>query len=137
MNIFFDSSALVKRYIEEEGSGRVEKISRKAGDVMVSMICLPEIISAMNRERREGSINPGQYEIIKQRLLSEFEDFLSCPLTPDVIALSIGLLEKFSLRAMDALHIASALEIRADVFVSADKDQLRAAKKLRLKVYAV
>ena len=136
MNVFFDSSSLAKRYLEEEGSSAVEEICAKADEIVVSMICLPEIISALNRKRREKTLSVAQYEMVKQRVLAEFEDFLSCPLTPEVIALAVGFMEKFPLRAMDALHLACAFDLRVGLFVSRDKRQLMAARKLKFKVYA-
>ena len=39
------------------------------------------------------------------------------------------LLEHNVLRAMDALHVACALEWQAELFVTADKRQLKAARK--------
>ena len=44
------------------------------------------------------------------------------------------LLEKNSLRTLDAIHLASALILKPDLFVSADKRQITAAKKSSLKV---
>jgi predicted nucleic acid-binding protein len=45
MNIFLDSSAIVKRYIEESGSSRVAEILRDAGEITICIICVPETIS--------------------------------------------------------------------------------------------
>ena len=53
-------------------------------------------------------------------------------LTPEVIATSTSLLGASPLRAMDALHIACALESGADLFVSSDKRQITAARKAGL-----
>ncbi len=137
MNVFFDSSALVKRYLEEPGSEKVERICLKTAQIIVSIICLPEIISALNRRRREERVSLQEYTFIKERMLLEFEDYLSCPLTPQVIASTVMILEKFSLRAMDAIHLASALEVSPRFFVSADVRQLEAAKTLKLKTQKV
>lgn len=136
MNVFFDSSALVKRYLEEPGSDKVERLCRRSSRIIVSITCLPEIISALNRRKREEAVSSRQYLIIKDSLLLEFEDFLSCPLTPQVIASTIGILEQFPLRAMDAIHLACAAEVSA-LFVSADLRQLEAAKKLKLRTRKV
>lgn len=137
MNIFFDTSSLVKRYLDEPGSENVEEIFSKANQVSVSIICLPEAISTLNRKKRENIISIEQYKVIKERLLLEFEDFLTVPLTPEVLAMSIQLIEKFPLRAMDALHLACALELKADLFVSSDQAQLGTAKKIKFKIYNV
>lgn len=137
MNVFFDSSALAKRYYEEPGSEDVERLFLKSTQIIVSMTCLPEIISALNRKRREAKLSSGQYTIIKERLFLEFEDYLSCPLTPRVIAFTIKILEKFPLRAMDAIHLACAMEVSPGLFVSADVRQLEAAKKLKIKAQRI
>ena len=137
MKIFFDSSALAKRYLEEKGSEQVESLCGQASHVLVSIICLPEILSALNRKKREGIILPSQYTLIKQTLLKEFEDFLSCLITPQVLSKAIDLMEKYPLRTLDALHLACALEIKTDMFVTSDQKQLSAARKLKLKVLDV
>ena len=53
LNVFFDSSALAKRYIEEKGSDQVQAILSSAAALAVSVICVPEIVSALCRLRRE------------------------------------------------------------------------------------
>jgi hypothetical protein len=53
-------------------------------------------------------------------------------LTPSVISHSVKLLENNALRAMDALHVACALEWPADLFATSDKRQLIAAKNAGL-----
>ncbi|GBD88685.1 PIN domain protein [bacterium BMS3Abin03] len=137
MKIFFDSSALAKRYIDEEGSDKVEKTCRETDSFCVSIICLPEIISALNRLRREKILNKNQYRKIKKALINDLEDSDFYNLTPQVINHSIQLLEKYKLRAMDSLHIACALVAQPDLFVSSDQRQLAAAKKTGLKIRQV
>ena len=131
---FFDSSALAKRFIEESGSDEIEKICFDSESIVVSSICFPEIISALNRRLRESSISKKDYHLIKERLIEEFEHIEIINVVPEVIAKSIMLLEKNNLRALDAIHIASALILKSDLFVSADKRQVVAAKKAGLKV---
>lgn len=131
---FFDSSALAKRYIDEKGSNDAEQICLQTDVLCVSIICLPEIISALNRLRREKLLNKRQYEKMKESLIYDLEDTDFYTLTPEVINHSIQLLEKYTLRAMDALHIACALVAQPDLFVSSDQKQLAAAKKAGLKI---
>lgn len=137
MKVFFDSSALAKRYIDEESSDEVEKMCRQTDVLSVSIICLPEIISALNRLRREKQLNKRQYEKIKESLIYDLEEADFYNLTPQVINHSIQLLEKYTLRAMDTLHIACALVAQPDLFVSSDQKQLAAAKKTGLKIRLV
>lgn len=134
MRLFFDSSAFVKRFVAEKGSDEVETLCLNASVIALSSICFPEIISAMNRRLREKSITRKDYRLIKNRMIEEFEDIEIINIVPEVISKSVSLLEKNNLRTLDALHIASAIAWKCDLFVSADKRQIMAAKKSGLKV---
>ena len=137
MRTCVDSSAFAKRFIEESGSAEIEEVCARATELGLSALCVPEIISALNRRRREGSLTKAQYRQAKQRLVSDVRDADIIQLTPDVVASSIEVLESTPLRGMDALHIACAVEWGAELFVSSDKAQLTAAKKAGLSVKAI
>jgi predicted nucleic acid-binding protein len=137
MKVFFDSSAFAKRYIAEPGSDKVEKICLQSSMLGVSSICLPEIISALCRLRRQSAITEDEYETAKQALLRDLQDALVCNITPSVIKQSIHILETNKVRSLDALHIACALEFEAEAFVSSDVHQLSAAKTVGPKVLKV
>jgi hypothetical protein len=137
MHAFFDSSAFVKRYVREEGTEAVLSLCESASEVGLSGIALPEIISAFCRLRREGKISEVQYRQLKSSLLADIEDAAVCDLTPQVLAHAIARLEDSVLRGMDALHIGSAVTLKADVFVSADRRQCDAAARAGLRVQMV
>lgn len=137
MKVFFDSSAFAKRYIEEPGSDTVENLCAQATMLGVSSICLPEIISALCRLKRDSIITKNQYDGAKDTLLRDFEDISVCNITPAVIGQTIHILETNTLRTLDALHIGCALEWESDVFVSSDIRQISAAKKAGLKTVKV
>jgi predicted nucleic acid-binding protein len=134
---FFDSSAFAKRYVEEAGSQSVDDLCYNATEISVSVICVPEIISAVNRRLREKKLSYQDYVSIKQHLSDDVRDAIIVNLTPEVIMASTKLLEASPLRAIDALHVACALVWGAQLFVSSDKQQLKAAKKAGLKVKCV
>jgi hypothetical protein len=134
MLAFFDSSALVKRYVAEEGTEAVISLCDRASEIGLSGIALPEIISAFCRLRREGKISDVQYRQLKSSLLTDIEDAAVCDLAPQVLAHAMASLEANVLRGMDALHIGSALTLKADVFVSADRRQCDAAARAGLNV---
>lgn len=134
MRLFFDSSAFAKRFFEESGSKEVESLCIEALVISVSSICFPEIISALNRRLREKVIKRKDYIIIKNRMIEEFEELEIINVIPEVISKSIILLEKNNIRTLDAIHISSAILWSPDLFISADKRQLSAAKKAGLKV---
>ena len=69
--------------------------------------------------------------------MNEAADSFVVNLTQEILLGTIALLEKSTLRAMDAIHIACAMEWNADLFVSSDEKQLLAAKKAGLKITQV
>ena len=133
MNAFFDSSAFAKRYIEEKGSEEVDDIFRATDRLALSSICVPEIISALNRRVREKKVSKADYLTIKARLLDDVRDVELVNITDDVVAHSMLILEQNPVRAMDSLHIACAQAWATDVFVTADGDQAKAAHRRGLK----
>lgn len=137
MKLFLDSSALAKRYIAEKGSETVDTLLKEATLLGISVTSVPEIVSALCRKVRERFLNQEQYEKAKRALLADVADAEVIHLVPKVLANAVVLLEKNALRAMDALQIGGAAEWGADLFVTSDKDQFRAATWFGLKVERV
>ena len=137
MRVFFDSSSLAKRYVKERGSEKVEETLAGAEDVGVSLIGPAEIISALSRILRQGMISAAQYDRTKTALFEDLEDMSIREVTAPVVSLAIDLLERHTLRTLDALHLAGAIEWRADLFISSDRRQLAAAAAAGLRVLQV
>ena len=69
--------------------------------------------------------------------MADIEDAALCDLAPAVLAQAVSSLENNVLRGMAAIHISSAVVLKADVFVSSDKRQCEAAKRAGLQVELV
>ncbi|MDO8958133.1 MAG: type II toxin-antitoxin system VapC family toxin [Rhodocyclaceae bacterium] len=137
MKVFLDTSAVAKRYIAEPGSDQVLALCQQADALVVSIICLPELISTLSRLVREKKLGKLAYQKLKTTAVGDLADADLCQITPEVLASVVHLLEAYPLRAMDALHVACALACSPDVFVSADHRQLIAARKAGLKTVDV
>ncbi len=137
MKVFLDTSALAKRYIAEHGSDEVMALCQKADGLVVSVICLPEMISTLSRLLREKRLARAEYRKLKDDAMADLADIDICQITADILASAVSLLELHPLRAMDALHVASALAVKPDLFVSADHRQLSAARKAGLRIVDV
>ena len=137
MKLFLDSSAFAKRFVEEPGSQEVEILCSQAAELGLSVICVPEIISALNRRLREKCLSQGDYAQAKQSLAQDVRDTVVVNLAPEIIRSSIEVLETTPVRTMDALHIACAMAWGADLFASADHRQIAAAKTAGLKTRRV
>ena len=137
MKVFLDTSAFAKRYIAEAGSDKVLALCQQADSLVVSVICLPELISTLSRLLREKKLGRANYRKLKGEAMADLADADICQVTPAVLASVVSLLESHPFRAMDAIHVASALAVEPDFFVSADHRQLSAARKLALKIVDV
>ncbi|MEI6421797.1 MAG: type II toxin-antitoxin system VapC family toxin [Lentisphaerota bacterium] len=137
MRIFFDSSSLAKRYVKETGTEEILAYCHDAESIIVSIICLPEIISAFNRLKREGLIGKESYDLLKANLEADIADAFVINLNPEILKTCVYCLEKSKLRGMDAIHLASAVHSDCDLFISSDKRQCEAAKTMGLKVVTV
>ena len=137
MKLFLDSSAFSKRFVYEPGSQHVERLCLQADELGLSVICVPEIVSALNRRLREWHLTRQEYAHAKRCMALDVRDADIVILTPDVVQLSVGVLERHPLRAMDAIHVACALAWEADLFSSSDLRQVTAAKAAGLRTEQV
>ncbi len=137
MRTFFDSSALAKRYVTETGTPLVAQLCSEAQEIVLSVILVPELISAFNRLRREGKLLDADYRFVKSELAADVAVATVIELTPMVVAKAMDCLERFPLRAMDALHLGAALTSGARRFVSGDQRQCQAALSLGMLVEQV
>jgi len=132
MKLICDSSAFAKRYVLEDGSEILDHLLQRASQLALCTIVVPEIISGLNRRRREQILSSDDYRIIKKHLMEDVHDAIVLQITSAVVSHSVTLLENNTLRAMDALHIACAMEWQADLFATADTRQLNAAQNAGL-----
>lgn len=137
MRVFLDSSAFAKRYVREEGTDVVLALCDQATELCLSAIALPELISAFCRLQREGRLSSQQYTDLKMQLMEDVVDVAVSDLTPAIIRYSMLCLEQNRLRAMDAIHVGSAIALEAEIFVSADARQCTAAQQAGLKVVTI
>jgi predicted nucleic acid-binding protein len=134
MKVFFDTSALSKRYVEEPGSEQVRSLSSTADALGVSVLVVPELISTLCRLVREGRLSPENYQSLKSAVQTDLADADLCDLSQDAFDQALHCLERHPLRALDALHVGSALVYQPDIFVSADRRQIEAADREGLAV---
>ena len=133
MKLAVDSSSFAKRYVQEVGSDKLDHFLQNASELAFCVILIPEIVSGLNRLLREKVFTIADYRTIKKQLLEDIKDVTVLQITPSVVSRSLKLLERHVLRAMDALHVACALEWKADLFLTADRRQFSAAKKTGLR----
>ena len=137
MRVFFDTSAFVKRYVEEPGSDEVQALLVEAEQIVVSALCLPECLSALQRLRREDRLTTDEHGWLKDAILADLAGSEVCHLVPEVIDASVACLERHALRTLDAVHLGSALVVDPSLFVSGDRRLIEAGRSEGLAVRLV
>lgn len=136
---FLDSSAVIKRYVAEQGTTWIQTISApSAGNtIVVAPITQVEVFSGVSRRKRESVISVRTAQAIRLLLNRHVRrEYLVVELTAFLVQGAEDLLEKHPLRAYDAIQLASALisnnrliavGTAALVFISADARLLTVA----------
>jgi hypothetical protein len=136
--LYFDASAIAKRYVREKRSLRVRRLL--ASDLpATSRYSAVEIASALARRTREGAISEEDREGALAALRDDLSAMLVVELTPAVVTRAQGLLQRHPLRAGDAVQLASCLELRDELeeplaLIAFDDRLLAAARKHRVPV---
>lgn len=126
---YFDASALAKWYIEEPETAVIKRLLDAPG--ATSRLSGVEVPSAIIRRAREARTPSVTRDRALDALSRGMEDLLIVELTPEVVSAANGMLTRNTLRAADAIHLASCVslsyELGADIpFVVFDA-RLRAA----------
>ena len=67
---YFDTSALIKRYVRERGSTRVVSLMRRH-ELLSSAITPVEVMSALSRRRRDRELSEEDFAATASRVQSE------------------------------------------------------------------
>jgi predicted nucleic acid-binding protein len=108
MNLYFDTSALVKRYVRETGSEDVSRWIADAGLIATSLITRAEMNAAFARAVRMGNISQLMGEKAMQLLETHWSSYLKVSVTEKCISRASRLAWNPGLRGYDAVHLASA-----------------------------
>ena len=76
MKLYLDTSALVKLYVEKEGSATVREAIARAETVATTVIAYVEACAAFARRRHEGRLSRGDYRRTIQDLQSDWDHSL-------------------------------------------------------------
>ena len=138
--LYCDTSALLKLYLPEPGSDAFNEVVEDRDDVLVSDLAVTEIISAVARRLRQGSLGREAARRLQHAIIGRLDEgvYHRLELTREVhrraehVLLS---LPETPLRAADALHLALATSARAASLASFDARLAAAASAVGLAIY--
>jgi predicted nucleic acid-binding protein len=152
--LYLDSSALIKRYQNEQGTealnARLRQEARDLRSVFTSVLTYAEIHAAFARRAREKLLSAEEAAAVQDEFDADWVLSIGpIELGTAVLVFVRDLVTEFPLRGADVIHLASALWLRdmarlgmkVDqytgplVFVSSDKQLAKAAAKSHLEVF--
>jgi predicted nucleic acid-binding protein len=113
---FVDSSALVKRYVNETGSVWLSGlVSPAAGnDIYIARITTVEVIAALTRRARGGTIAAADASAACLLFRNDLpHDYEIVEMTETLFKRAMTLAETHGLRGYDAVQLAAACEVNA------------------------
>lgn len=145
MYYYLDSSALLKRYIREDGSEYVNQIvSAPENALFTAEITLAEVAAVIAaKHRAPGGISDRLRENLLSKFLLESADLLFLvAVERSIIDHAVQLSQRYRLRGYDAVQLAVAISVQhlmqipqlSLTFVVSDQDLLDAAQAEGLRI---
>ena len=127
---YLDSSAIVKRYLEEGGTPEVSTRFKQAysGDVRLSFSIwnVGEVLGALDKAVRLKRMKRKEHELTRTRFLLELQRMVrlkiadAIPLRPRMLLDSWRIVEEYHVYEADALQVATAKHVAASEFLTGD-----------------
>jgi len=140
MNLYADTSALIKRYVQETGSGLVVAHFNQFPIIGAAALTLAKMASAMSKAVRLGGVDESEISLAWQDFLAHWPMYTHLPTSAGILERTASLAWRHGLRASDSVHLASALawkDLTGDevVFACYDQNLLKAALQEGLRVW--
>jgi uncharacterized protein len=137
LSLYLDTSALVKLYVEEEGSDAVWRLVESDAGA-TCRITWAEALAALARRERESAPDAAEvWAVARRRLRHDWPALRIVEVTQPLVEQAGEFAETFALRGYDAVQLAAGQALsraltQAPVFVSFDRRLNRAARVLGL-----
>jgi predicted nucleic acid-binding protein len=137
---YLDASALVKRYVIEQGTSWIVALSQPAtgNTLATARITKAEAAAAIASKYRNGGLSRTDYENVLLDLEHDFaHEYLVVEIDEALVDLAVALTRRCKLRGYDAVQLAAGLTINDILvqaqlpnltFIASDNDLLNAAR---------
>ncbi|HEX6031428.1 MAG TPA: type II toxin-antitoxin system VapC family toxin [Tepidiformaceae bacterium] len=133
MNVYLDTSALVKRYIEEGHSAQTIALIHGATIRATSLLARAEVPAAIAQASRVGTVNRLEGIDATNLFAAHWASYTRIAIGEGLVRSAAGLAWQRALRGYDAVHLAAALLLRSQMdeavtFATFDRPLWRAAR---------
>jgi hypothetical protein len=109
MNLYTDTSAVIKRHVQEANSDDVRAWMESAARTATGLLTRAEVSSGINRLYRMKLLDEERYDQALSEFRKSWETYHRIPISEQIIARADYLICQFVLRGYDAVHLACAL----------------------------
>lgn len=110
MILFCDTSALIKLYIDEDGSSDLKTRLQESEVVAVCRVAWAEAYAALSRRAREVPEDALLIEQAKVALAADWRHFVVLEIDQPLVELAGEYADTFALRGYDSIQLAAAFE---------------------------
>ena len=137
--LYLDTSALVKLYLDEPERKAVTTAVSKEAIVATQEIAYIEAHAAFSRAEREGRLTQIELERLRGDFDGDWPNYLMIRVSQPLLEQAVKLVDSFSLRAYDAVHLSAAQTLAKEspeplLFACFDRRLNRAAGVLGMKL---
>lgn len=131
MTLFVDTSALVQRYVDEPGRRLVVETMAADPGWVASALCRTETMVALH----QLAAGPRQQARLWSSFRDDWDAFAVVPVDDRCLGRAVELGSSFSMRIVDAIHLAAADRLPRPVrYLTFDRHQIPAAAALDFEV---
>ena len=111
--IFLDTSALVRRFLTDEGPDPIAGKAREGERIILSDLARLEFRSAVSRRRRGGRLSLSQADSLLEEFRIKCPLYDWVPLDHSILDRAGPLVDQHALRSLDAIQLAAAMTAAA------------------------
>lgn len=133
MNLYIDTSAVIKRHVQEANSNDVRGWVDSAVAVGTGLLTRAEVSSGINRLYRMKLLDDASFSLALSEFRNNWDTYHRIPITEQIVSRADFLICQFVLRGYDAVHLACALTwqeiLQMSVTLATFDSQLQTAAK--------
>lgn len=138
--VYADTSAIVKKYVDEPGSAEFRDLIHRTNAVGTCVLSRAETAAAFAKAIRTGSLLAEDAEACHAAFSREWKHYARIRITEALVARADSLAWSIKLRGYDAVHLAAALHWserlgETVVLATFDQELWTAAANLELEVF--
>lgn len=111
MILYYDTSALIKRYVEEDGTEAVDSLWSASPDRATSVVAFAEAVAAFSRKFREGVLTEKEYTDTLRLFRADFDTLILMSVSTALNPVIERLVQRYPLRGFDVIHLSSAIAL--------------------------